>query len=309
MAASDIVMLSVVAVPEMWSHNHGSWRFGPDMCVIYLGFEVLAGTSLVYFLVALCLHAIATANLTLAIKTKKEAEEELLEDITEMKSSRHSLVSRSESATPTKSADARKNKSPQVPVIFPAMLVWILSASLSVPEFALSTTIDVRSGPTICTFADGYYLTSMRLLLSIFQLLIPLPVLLVSCAVITYKLNKMTKRKAEFQENLVRDSSGVLRLSLFLCCMYLVLSVPRSTLSSVHLLLGEGAEGEGLDRFKTPPLNNSHAPPSVPFTLSFFHFLASAVKPIIYVYFTQNPNRKMFTTFVKYKKANQEQVL
>lgn len=273
-AISDLLTLTLVSVPEMWSHHIGNWTFGKAICIVYLGCEVFAGTSCIYFLIAMNLHALATAN-GAKNASSNDSETQLLG---EMKSSQHSLVSRSGTSTPTKTnEDDTKVKSSIVPVAWPVLFVWILSASLSIPEFPLSTVIDSRSGISSCTLIGGYHLTNMRILLFVFQTLLPFIILSSTSAMIVYKL-WTTKERGEVDLTL--------KLALFLCCLFLVFSAPRFTLATFYSLwFTDNDDVDGLDRFRSPPLHYQFTPIGVPFVFSFLHFLTPVVKPFAYVYF------------------------
>lgn len=273
-AISDLLTLTLVSIPEMWSHHIGTWTFGKAICVVYLGCEVFAGTSCIYFLIAMNLHALATANGAKSASSN-DSETQLLG---EMKSSQHSLVSRSGTSTPTRSnEDDIKVKSSTVPVAWPVLFVWILSASLSIPEFPLSTVIDSRSGSSSCTLIGGYHLTNMRILLSVFQMLLPFVILSSTSAMIVHKL-WTTKEKGEVDLTL--------KLALFLCCLFLVLSAPRFTLATFYSWwFSDGDDVDGMDRFRSPPLHHQVTPIGVPFVLSFLHFSTPIIKPFAYVYF------------------------
>lgn len=264
----------------MWSHHIGNWTFGRGLCLAYLGCEVFVGTSCVYFLMAMNLHALASANLAKR-STSNDSEAQLLEEVTEMRSSRHSLVGRSEASTPTQTFNNDKTGRPSVPVILPVIFVWILSASLSIPEFPLSTVIDSRSGISACTFISGHHLMNMRLLLSVFQLLIPFIILSTSSATITYKLCS-TKGNS--------DSDRTLKLALFLCALFFVFSAPRFCLATFSNFLSND-KVNNMDKFRSSPLYYPVTPVTVPFVLSFLHFLTPVIKPFAYVYFLLQKNK------------------
>jgi hypothetical protein len=245
------------------------------MCRVYSTFEVFAATSYIYFLVALSLHTLACVNAATKNKNPRRGlEEELLEDNAELKSSRHSLVS----VSGRQLSSGHRSKRSNIPVMLPVIFVWILSASLSIPEYPLSTVIDSRSGISMCTFMNNYHVTTMQVFLAVFQLLIPFVVLTGTSGMIVYKLLNSTNESEE--------SKIILRVALFLCGVFVLCTVPRLMLAFVHGLWLKKREGAvGLDRFIFPPLNYDVTPVSIPMAFSFLHFMSPVIKPLGYLYF------------------------
>lgn len=227
LAAADIIVIGAVISPELWSYNSKSWRFGLAGCKAYKGIDTFASTASLYLVATIAFHSLATLNLEekevlRRIKRNNDVEDE------EVRSSRHSLVANSDSSTPPRSmhVDYRLVAEPRVPVAPPTLYVWALAASLSVPQFALST---IRQEDCIisCMLIDSSHRINIYTLLAVFSLLLPA---LIYSAIIVLAIAKFksVKRLKEINSG---DTVAVVKLSLWLIAVSIVFSAPRSVFS------------------------------------------------------------------------------
>ncbi|KAI8438325.1 hypothetical protein MSG28_010892 [Choristoneura fumiferana] len=225
LAVADLLLLVTTLGPEIWSQNNRSWIFGNSACVVHQGLNVFATTLSLYLVTTIALHAIATVNLEEKAVNRKSKKADQDED-EEIRSSRHSLVATSsDSSTPprTMNVDYRRLTDSKILVTRPSLFVWVLSASLSVPEFTLASSVHFENGIFICTLVDSNHKFYMRSLIALFNLFLPMFIMSIAFALIVVKL-KARKRLREISDELVPS----LKLSLCLIIVCIVLCIPRS---------------------------------------------------------------------------------
>ncbi|CAG9581269.1 unnamed protein product [Danaus chrysippus] len=220
---ADFIQLAALTAPELWSNNERTWIFGRSGCIAYRGLSILSSTASLYFIATIALHTISTANIEIKALEKK-ASRVNREDDEEIRDSRHSLVASSDSSTPrTMNVDYRFEDK-RVPVAPPSIFVWVLSASLSVPEFALSTTIR-EDDAVVCTLADTSHKINMHSMIALFNLFLPVLILTSTGGIVVCKLYSKVSSKLEGNE-----TSSALKLTLCLIIMYMFFCTPRSIL-------------------------------------------------------------------------------
>ncbi|XP_023945760.2 uncharacterized protein LOC112051385 [Bicyclus anynana] len=223
LALADIILIGTSIVPEIWSYNARSWMFGKSCCVAYRGLSIFASTASLYLIATIALHSLATANVEekAAILKKKRSSRD---DDEEIRSSRHSLVASSDTSTPprTMNVDYRLTDT-RVPVAPPSVFVWVLSASLSIPEFTFATTVPRDEDIVACTLVDTSHRINMHSMVAFFNFFLPALILTSASVLIFCKLKSTKLCKLEGSETI-----STLKLSLWLILVYGVLCVPRS---------------------------------------------------------------------------------
>lgn len=207
-----------------------SWMLGSSGCIAYRGLNVFASTASSYLVATLALHTLAIANLEeKELVRRKRRSDQDAED--EMRSSRHSLVAGSDSSTPprTMNLDYRVS-SVSIPITQPTLFVWILSLSLSVPDFALATTVHLDQNTVICTIVDSSQRLQLYTILALLNLVLPILILCATVALVVLKL----KSKSHLNQIHRCESIASLKLSLWLLLVYLILSIPRSSLTAYN---------------------------------------------------------------------------
>lgn len=235
MAIVDLLLLGTTIAPELWSYNARSWQFGRSACIAYRGLNVFSTTASLYLITTIALHALATASLE-----EKEArlnKRDDLDDDEEIRSSRHSLVASNTSTPRTLNVDYRLTNT-KIRIAPPVVFVWVLSASLSVPEFVLATTVHLDHDIVLCTLVDTSHRLNMHTLLAIFNLFLPIIIMSTSAVLITIKLKS---KKGHSQSS---ETFPALKLSLCLICTYVILCAPRSIVMVYSLYATSTVENE-----------------------------------------------------------------
>lgn len=160
-----------------------------------------------------------------ALKSRHDGNED-----EEMKTSQHSLVANSDSSTPprTMNVDYRHSDT-RVPVTIPTVFIWILSASLSIPEFVLSLIL--RQGKTLLCTLDSSHSLNVHAMLLVFNLFLPLFIMTTMSVPIFIKLNS---RKIPQAIN-APESSAALKLALWFVSIYVLFCAPRSVMNAYHI--------------------------------------------------------------------------
>ncbi|CAB3239835.1 unnamed protein product [Arctia plantaginis] len=237
LAIADFV-LGASLCSELWSFNARTWVFGNQSCIAYRGLSVFASTVSCYLVATIALHSLATVNfeeksLTKHIKRNEQDEDE------EIRSSRHSLVTSSDSSTPprTMNLDYRVS-SKRISVIQPTIFIWILSVSLSIPEFVLATTVHFDHNIVMCTIVDTSQRLYMYSILAVLNLFLPIVVMSVAGVLVILKL----RLRSLLSQIECFESISSLKLSLWLIIVYMVLCSPRSivTAYSVYSKTSQG---------------------------------------------------------------------
>lgn len=223
LAVADFILLGTSIGPELWSYNIRTWIFGRNSCIAYRGLSIFATTASLYLTITMALHSLSTANIekrAMILKNKKTSHEE----DEEMRSSRHSLVACSDISTPprTMNLDYRLANA-RVRVAPPCVFVWILAASLSIPEFALATTVPHEHDIIVCTLTDNSHRINMHSMVALFTLFLPALILtsagtLIICHLISKKMSKIEGS----------DIIPALKLSVCLIFIYIIFCAPRS---------------------------------------------------------------------------------
>lgn len=228
LAVSDLILLGTTIAPELWSINSRTWTFGNSGCVAYQGLNVFTSTASSYLIGTLALHTLVTTRLEDRVALKRSRRDRNEDE--EMKTSQHSLVANSDSSTPprTMNLDYRLSDT-RVPVTLPTVFVWILAASLSIPEFVLSSII--RQGKTFLCTLDSSHSLNVHAMLLVFNLLLPMFIMSTMSVLILVKLNS---KKIPHAIN-ASESSAALKLALWFVVIYFLLCAPRSVMNAYHV--------------------------------------------------------------------------
>ncbi|XP_034834314.2 bombesin receptor subtype-3-like [Maniola hyperantus] len=223
LAVADIILIATSVGPEIWSYNARSWIFGRNFCIAYRGLCIFASTASLYLIATIALHTLATAKLeekAITLKNKRSDRD----DDDEIRSSRHSLVASSDTSTPprTMNVDYRLAHT-RVPVAPPSVFVWVLSASLSIPEFTLATTVRRDQDVIACTLVDTSHRVNMYSMVAFFNFFLLVLILTSACVLIICKFKSKKTIKLEGS-----DTIPALKLSLWLILVYGIFCIPRS---------------------------------------------------------------------------------
>ncbi|KAM3967582.1 uncharacterized protein ACR2FA_011064 [Aphomia sociella] len=231
LALADFALIGTSIAPELWAWNARKWHFGSIGCSAYRGLNVFATTASSYLIVTIALHTLAIFKLEEKI-IKRRNKRSHPDDDDEMRSSQHSLVTSSDSSTPprTMHVDYRHTDT-KVSVTPPSAFVWVLSASLSVPEFTLATTVNEDDNNyVLCTSVDTNHRINMQTMLAVFDLILPIIIMSIAGTLV---VNKLKSKK--LYEIYNYESVAALKLSFWLIIVYSVFCVPRSIASVYHV--------------------------------------------------------------------------
>lgn len=229
LALADL-LLGASLGPELWSYNTRSWHFGDQGCVAYRGLNVFASTASSYLVATIALHSLATVNIEEKAIAKRIKRNEHDED-EEIRSSRHSLVTSSDSSTPrTMNLDYRLTDR-RISVTQPSVFVWVLAISLSVPEFVLATTVHLDKDVVLCTIVDTSQRLHMYSILAVFNLFLPLIIMSIAGVLVIIKL-RIKKIMSQIE---CFESIAALKLSLWLIVVYIVLCAPKSCVTAYNI--------------------------------------------------------------------------
>lgn len=238
LAITDIAVSASIS-PEIWSYNMRNWMLGSSGCIAYRGLNVFATTASTYLVATLALHTLATSNLEEKELLRRNRRSDQDEG-NELGSSRHSLVAGSDSSTPPRTMNLDYRVSViSISIMQPTLFVWILSLSLSVPDFALATTM-LLDGTVICTIVDSSQRLHLYTILALLNLVLPV---LLLCATFALVVNKLKSTSRTYQIDRC-ESIATLKLSLCLILVYFILSVPRSTLTACNIYFTSFAVNE-----------------------------------------------------------------
>lgn len=227
MAVSDLILLGTTIAPELWSINARTWTFGNSGCVAYQGLNVFTSTASSYLIGTVTLHTLVTVRLDdrVVLKSRRDRNED-----EETKTSQRSLVANSDSSTPprTMNVDYRHSDT-RVPVTLPTVFIWILSASLSIPEFVLSLVLP--EGKTLLCTLDSRHSFNVHAMLLVFNLFLPL------CIMTMMSVHKFIKLNSRKIPHAIYDpeSLAALKLALWFVAIYFLLCAPRSVMNAYHI--------------------------------------------------------------------------
>ncbi|RVE49346.1 hypothetical protein evm_005961 [Chilo suppressalis] len=267
LAVADILILVILSGPELWFYNTRTWNLGRKCCTAFRGLSVFASTASSYLIATVALHTIATVNLeekTMNSKIKRSTEDE--EE--ELRSSHHSLVASSDSSTPPRTMNLDYLLvDTTVRVTPPAVFIWILSASLSIPEFVLATTININEEVTLCTSIDSHHKVNTSSWLATFNLILPGTIMCITIVLVILKLKSNRKM-----------SVPALKLSLCFIIVYCVFCMPRSV-ATVYRLYSRSFGENQMSSFEMEQLSDTVTFASLLFTGAYM--IAAAIRPIL----------------------------
>ncbi|CAG9796709.1 unnamed protein product [Diatraea saccharalis] len=274
LAIADVLILCILSGPELWFFNIRTWNFGHNCCTAFRGLSVFASTASSYLIATVALHTIATINLEEKAMERKMKRNRETED-EEIKSSHHSLVANSDSSTPprTMNLDYRLVDT-TVRVTPPVLFIWILSASLSIPEFVLATTININEKVSLCTSIDSHHKLNTISWLATFNLILPGTIMCITGVIVISKL--LLQKRTLSDQN--KESVSALKLSLCLIILYWIFCTPRS-ITTVYRLYSRSFGEDQISSFESEKLDGIISPISLAFSGTFM--LAAALRPVL----------------------------
>lgn len=290
---------SFVAITEVWSLKEKTWNLPLELCPIFSGTEILTNTSIIYLIISFNFHVISITNLYL-YEMQKSAKNPLTSCSED--ESNECLVRRSDCSTTLTTnrsitIDYRKRKE-DVSIILPSLLLWFTSLSLSIPDYTLSSTIRTKNDVTICAILDLYYGKLLQIILLVFRVVIPLPLLTLSLLIMLWKLYQSKYSQRILENILTNKSYNVQQLIIFnvaLTSCYMLTSFQRQYFYVSHTI-NQKFSNDTVESFKLPPLHNITYTEDVNFILSMLHYSSIVTRCLLYVFLLPK-----FRTMIKNK--------
>ncbi|KAJ8925799.1 hypothetical protein NQ315_009649 [Exocentrus adspersus] len=269
MQLSCVDLLSpYIAVVEIIALNNQAWIFSSENCPLFNGVEVLLNSLMIWLIICLNFHRRritqtrshpARMNRTNAWLPKKET------------------------ANRTLNIDYRKRRN-DISVIVPVILIVFVCFSLSIPNFALSSTLKINKGNVLCAILNHYYGRILQKLLLTFRVLVPVPLLLFTFVVLIVKFLQTSPK--DIDNILIQKFAEVRHVLLFcitITTCYTITSFQRNVLYFLH---GIFYDFETTNRviFEAPPLYNDQLNKSTAVYLSMLHYSGITYRAFLHLF-------------------------
>ncbi|CAK1544621.1 unnamed protein product [Leptosia nina] len=281
LAVADLMVLFTTVGFELWTTNEQTWVFGRGTCIAYRGLSVFATTASIYLVATIAFHTLATINLEKNLVTRRIRNTIVSED--ELRSSRHSLVTKSDSSTPPRTMNVHYRFSDKVPITPPSLFIWFLSASLSIPEFAMATTVRKDHNATLCTLTDSSHKLSIRLMLALFNFVLPTLIMTAAGVLVAYTIRSKSLRNIDFEESL-----SALRLSISFIIVYFIMCSPSSLLYVYRIYTTYKIDGEKND------LNEERIFLHINLIFSSLYLTSTLLRPLLCIFLLPKIKIKFF---------------
>ncbi|XP_044264025.1 uncharacterized protein LOC123010907 [Tribolium madens] len=266
-----------VGVTEILTLRHQSWYLSPEFCPFFKGTEVLVNTLTIYLIICFNFHVISLWNLH-EIQGKKTNKNPLTS--CDKDDSNECLVAKQENANRLVTIDYSKRKD-DVSIVFPIIFVWIVSLSLSVPNFTLSSTLKLKQNYTLCAVIDSYYGQVLQHSLVIFKIALPVLLLFLSLIILTIKLTQTST--SDIENVLTKKMCEIRKLLIFgivITIAYFLTSFQRQFLHFIHVISHTFAKNT-VNNFKMPPLYNSYLNKTNITYLAMLHYFGCSLRSLL----------------------------
>ena len=262
-----------------------------------MGLETFTSTALIYFLCTINLHAISTSNLALRLRIVMKNKEEntnfiMYDDVREESSSEtYDTLEYKRSLT----IDYSRRLKSKIGVLLPALFIWILAGSVSIPSFIFSDVVKSPGNTTLCGVRGFVEISSLfgynliQILITNMRIFLPTGLLLITFIVLILK--KLQIRNYDLPD-IEEDPRNIIKFSLILTLSYFIFQIQK-LYSSVLL--------EVIDY---PLINNkfSHFSEIIGITLILIFYLLTSLRPLIYILVHKNLNHEFKNQFKKTRK-------
>jgi hypothetical protein len=268
-----------VAVNEILTLNQRTWYFSTDFCPFFKGMEVLVNTLIVYLLICFNFHVISLWNLH-EMEIKKNNKNPLTSCNSSRDDSNECLVAKQDNTNRLVTIDYRKRKD-DISIVFPTIFIWIVSLSLSIPNFTLSSTLKLKENCTLCAVIDIYYGQVLQYSLLIFKIVLPVLLLFLTLIVLTVKLSQTSK--SDIENVLTKRMCEIRKLLIFgitLTTLYFLTSFQRQFFHFIHII-SHSFDKNNINNFKMPPLYNNYLNKSNITYLAMLHYSGSTLRGLL----------------------------
>ncbi|CAG9860667.1 unnamed protein product [Phyllotreta striolata] len=258
-----------LAVVEILTINNKTWIFSQNTCQLYNGSEVLINSLQLWLVICANFHVISLWNLRQNEQARKRNNNPLTSCRDE---SNECLVSRREI-----NIDYRRRKE-DVSVAIPCVLVWFFCLSLSIPNLTFSSVI--KTNNLSCVLVNNSYGYFIRILILVFRVIVPLPLLVFSLVCIVIKL---TKSSLNDIKNILTKDISEMRLLLVFCVsltvLYLCTSFQRSLFHVLHISFEDFYDGK--EYLKVTPLYHIPSNISNKMSLTMLHYSCNTLRVVL----------------------------
>ncbi|XP_050513823.1 uncharacterized protein LOC126889525 [Diabrotica virgifera virgifera] len=267
----------VLAMIEILTINNQTWIFSHNLCPMYNGTEILVNSLQLWIIICINFHVISLWNL---FKYESKRTKNPLVSCDD--ESNECLVTKRES-TRVISIDYRRRKV-DISVVIPSILIWFFCISLSIPSYTLSSSVKVKDNYVVCALLGSYYIQMFQILLLVFRVLLPIPLLLFSLIFLILKLSKTSLK--DVKQILTKDFGELRVLLIFCICLtilYLATSFQRSL---IHFwqINSQGFYSDITERFNVSSLYNNHLNISNNMSLTMLHYSCNTLRCALLLY-------------------------
>lgn len=262
-----------------------------------MGLETFTSSALIYFLCTINLHVISTSNLALRLRIVMKNKEEntnfiMYDDVHEESSSdTYDTLEYKRSLT----IDYSRKLKNKIGVLLPALLIWILAGSVSIPSFIYSDVVTCSGNTTLCGVRGFVEISSLfgynliQILITIIRIFLPTGLLLITFFLVILK--KIQIKNYDLPD-IEEDSRNLIKFSLILTFSYFVFQIQK--LYATVLL-------EVIDY---PIINYkfSHFSEIIGITLILIFYLLTCLRPLIYILVHKNINKEFKNQFKRTRK-------
>lgn len=239
------------AALEILAIHAQSWIFPYEACPFYNGSEILINTLIIWLIICLNFHGVSIWNLQ-----KKQIRTNGRNPLTtcDEEATEECLVTKREHRIININYGKRKS---DISIIIPTLLIWFFCISLSIPNFVLSSTLKIKTGQTLCAIVDNFYGYIAQIMLVLFRVVLPIPLLLFTFVLIIIKLSKTSN---EDIDNILTKEFVEIRSLLIYCVainvLFILTSFQRNLFYVLHLI-SHSFNDNTAAIFKLPPLYNN----------------------------------------------------
>lgn len=263
------------AIIEILEINSQSWIFSSEVCLIYNGIEILVNTLGIWLIICLNFQGVSIWNLQKNQMVNKGRNPLTSCDDDEIE---ECLVNKKENRVVSINYNKRKN---DISVMVPTIFIWFSCVSLSIPNFVLSSTLRIKTSQILCAVVDSFYGYILQLLLIVFRVVLPIPFLLLSFALVAIKLSKTT---VDDIDNIVTKEFLEIKSLIMYCVaisvLFILTSFQRNVFYALHIK-SHNFSGNATEIFKLPPLYNNQLNVNQNMGLSMLHYSSNTIRVIL----------------------------
>ncbi|CAG9798041.1 unnamed protein product [Chironomus riparius] len=218
---ADVINLLLCYFDIFYIFSH-EWIFGDDLCGIMSGLLNFSSTAITYVLLTMNLHAVSTANLAckaLKIIQSEEEKSNFINEEVESTSDTYDTLEQKRTLTIDYSGPKWKTS---INVIFPTLIIWILSLSISMPTIIISA-LNREFDENYCIILRSSF-GAAEVFTTFVKIILPMLVFIPTIFILFRKRNMLKKIEEHYiDENPIE----IIQITLIITITYLVLQLPK----------------------------------------------------------------------------------